>query len=115
MDVLEKWCAEYGVDRTRIDYGFEVIGPETLGITRYQYERADRIAAIRINTILKPYPIAVMAVSWHEFCHADKWILDGTGDKHGANWWRRLWRKPFLALLDLTYTKIVFAYAKVHP
>ena len=56
--------------------------------------------------------LAYNATLWHEFCHAEKWIKDGTTDGHGIEWNKRLWRKPFLYIADMIYVPLLFAILK---
>ena len=67
-----------------------------------------RTARIEIHQIFKGYPLAIKSVAWHEFCHAEKWFKDGKTDGHGSAWRDRMWRKPFLCLLNYTYTSLLY-------
>ena len=35
-------------------------------------------------------------MAWHEFCHAESWILYRRSDGHGSKWIKRVLRKPLL-------------------
>ena len=113
MSYLNDWCNQYEVPIERITFGYDELGDHYLGMSYHKWRKDERITDIRINVILIRYRLAVMAVTWHEFCHAEKWIKDGQTDGHGDAWSRRLWRKPFLAFYSMLPAKIVFAYAKL--
>lgn len=119
FDTITPWAKEYGVDEEGLcTYWSDALGKHTLGRCNYLYGdrlpdgTTRRVARIDVTDLFEPYHLATKAVLWHEFCHAEKWVKDGTSDGHGKAWNVRCWRKPLLMLLDLTYTKVLFALCK---
>lgn len=102
---MDRWCAEYGIERSMIKESYAWIDKHTMGQTICKSGHC----VVIVTSIFQDRPIAARAVAWHEFCHAEKWLRDGSSDGHGLQWLKRLWRKPILFLLDFTYCNIVFA------
>lgn len=117
---IQSWSDQYGVNADDITTEYFDLGAHVLGLTTFKYDKTTvlpdgkyrRIALIQIHELLKGESLAVKCVLWHEFCHAEKWLKDGTSDGHSSGWSDRCWRKPILFLLDCTYTNFVFWRAK---
>ena len=112
MGYLNTWCEQYGVDRNEITYACEDLGDHTLGVSRYRRVSGERFADVRIHECLRDYTLTRRAVSWHEFCHAERWLKTGTTDGHGSEWLKRMWREPFLAIYDIFVASIVFTIVR---
>lgn len=112
MGYLKNWCEKYGVERDLLTYGCEDLGDRTLGVSRYRRYEGERYADIRIHECLKDCSLTRMAVTWHEFCHSERWLKTGTTDGHGSEWLKRMWRQPFLALYDIFVSSIVFTIVR---
>lgn len=112
---IEEWCARYGPDPSVISTELNE-QRTTLGLTynRYRDPRTHdvRISDIRINRKLQGHDWMVVPVLWHEYCHAESWILEGRQDGHNSRWLARLWRKPWLAFLDTIAVQIAWIIVK---
>ena len=77
------------------------------GICYFQTQHNQHIATIQINDMLADMPISCKATVWHELCHAEPWIVEGHVDGHNCAWLNRLFRKPWLAIWNLTIEKLL--------
>ena len=68
----------------------------------------DRFCVIQVSEKLKKSNLASKAVSWHEFCHAEPWILYGKDDDHRIPWIKRVLRKPILFMFGEIYSLIPY-------
>lgn len=111
QDLIEGWCDEYGTDASRIMTQYSNLGQHLMGLTTFKHnEKGECTALIDVHTCLEDHPLAVKAVAWHEYCHAEAWVADGQTEGHGDKWNSRRWRKPVLVILDIFYAKVLFAF-----
>ena len=109
--LIEEWCGRYGPDPSAITEGFsEQSG--TLGLTYNLWLGGRRVTDIRLNMKLQGHDWMVLPTLWHEYCHAESWLLHGRQDGHNLRWLWRLWRRPWLAFLDTIVVQIAWLFVK---
>lgn len=103
MDYIKQWCAEYDVPP---DIEVHPDNPphlpkDVLGQT-WARTASDghRYSVIDVQQCIPRDSMTYHALLWHEFCHAERWLKDGTKDQHNEAWHNRLWRRPVLAFWD---------------
>lgn len=104
IHLLDSWQAEYSVPASaHIRFiGFHHFpNKKLLGVT-WSYQMYGRLyCKIALSDRLdKDWKIR--AVLWHEFCHAWAYCDTGNTQSHGWEWVKRFWKKPMMAVLDLT-------------
>lgn len=99
LKLLQQWEKEYSLpdDTTEVVFmGFTVFeDPKLLGRTLSYYPAGKHEIYLSANRLDKDWKIK--AVLWHEFCHC----CLPTSEGHGTRFWRMMFRKPLLAIMDL--------------
>lgn len=112
QSMVENFCDEYGVDSSRISIDYGELDKNTLGLCSFMRLGSECHSLITISRRLKAYPLYTKATVWHEFCHAEVWVRDGYSDGHSTAFGKRLFRKPFLWLIDVWTSKLAWIYIR---
>ena len=95
--LLTQWSVEEKIDRAYIIFvGYTNLTKEKWqGVTRYK----DGKCYIELSYKLKVHNLRAEGVLWHEFCHCWNYIKK-EGSMHDKAWEKKLWSKPFLAIMS---------------
>lgn len=113
---LKGFCNEYDIDWADIYYDYEPAQYMSgyLGICRYKYHNdRSRYCIIGVRDIFEPSTIASHVIAWHEFCHAEIWIKNGTTDGHSVAWIKRVMRKPLTFIGGEFYLLFAYLYRSI--
>lgn len=103
---VERWLVEYECNNNKykpIIIYIDILKKNKLGNCKY-YNESDitpiRHCVITISQKFAKYPFLFKSILWHEFCHAEYFLLTGDSDHHEKGFHKRQWRKPILAIGD---------------
>lgn len=105
MKSIQKWCMEYNVP-FKVDNEFLIkvqiveLEKNKLGNCKYYEGLVHNACIISISDKFRDYSFLFDCILWHEFCHAEYYLLNGVSDHHSEKFHRRQWRKPILAIGD---------------
>lgn len=108
------FCIEYEIPTDRIEASLKPRGQIPngwLGVTWYAYDSNNqRMGKIATVDWFTGHNIALHAIAWHEFNHANEWVINGKADGHTTPWIKRVMRKPFLFIFGEIWAGILYIY-----
>jgi hypothetical protein len=92
------------------DLSARVLGKTTYGWWKYTEGIRCAVCLVdkHIPAGLKGEGLTFRSVLWHEYCHAETWIVEGTPSGHGVKFLRKMVRKPILAAWSMTIAHIMY-------